>query len=450
MSTSRRHPANRRLAWERLERGWSHEELCQQLTRSMRETDEPDTGLTANTVRRWEIGDRWPEPRFRKHLVLVFGMTASQLGLLTADEMAARPSVSPSLDLVERLLAMVNDESFEAGVGRQVLLRGVLAAGMLPALSLLAASTSLVEPVAWSVRRGGQADVRAVDSYATITARHRELYWTAPALALLRASLGHTQLGIELLGHGAGQHATLLAGSVAESALLGARLAFFDLQQVPLALGCFETASTAVTEANDHALAAAILAHRSFVPGFAGDRAAATPLLDAARAHARYAGGPVLRSWLHCVHAEVSARTGEVERSVHHARQAEDALSTSGEDPEWLDFFDPARLASFLGYSQLIAGRTADAQASLQQALEQLDERAGKQRTVVLLDLATTHAAADPAHAMTLAGQALDLLEHEPYGAAYGRIPEVRQALDGTPQAQILDERVRALPTAMS
>jgi len=58
MSTSRRHPANRRLAWERLERGWSHEELCQQLTRSMRETDEPDTGLTANTVRRWEIGDR--------------------------------------------------------------------------------------------------------------------------------------------------------------------------------------------------------------------------------------------------------------------------------------------------------------------------------------------------------------------------------------------------------
>ena len=45
-------------------------------------------------------------------------------------------------------------------------------------------------------------------------------------------------------------------------------------------------------EANDHGLAAAVLAHRSFVPGFAGDRAAATPLLDAAHTHARYAGGP--------------------------------------------------------------------------------------------------------------------------------------------------------------
>jgi len=84
----------------------------------------------------------------------------------------------------------------------------------------------------------------------------------------------------------------------------------------------------------------------------------------------------------------------------------------------------------------------ADAQASLQQALEQLDERAGRQRTVVLFDLAAAHAAADPAHGMTLAGQALDLLEHEPYGAAYGRIPEVRQALDWTPQAQMLDERL--------
>jgi len=99
-----------------------------------------------------------------------------------------------------------------------------------------------------------------------------------------------------------------------------------------------------------------------------------------------------------------------------------------------------------LGYSQLVAGRTADAQGSLQQAL---DERAGKQRTVVLLDLATAHTAADPAYAMTLAGQALDLLEHEPYGSAYGRIPEVRQALDGTPQAQMLDERVRALPAVI-
>ncbi|MGH4013824.1 MAG: hypothetical protein ACRDSL_07800 [Pseudonocardiaceae bacterium] len=48
-------------------------------------------------------------------------------------------------------------------------------------------------------------------------------------------------------------------------------------------------------------------------------------------------------------------------QSVRHARQAEDSLSTRGEDPEWLDFFDPARLAGFLGNSRLVAGRTDEA-----------------------------------------------------------------------------------------
>jgi hypothetical protein len=64
---------------------------------------------------------------------------------------------------------------------------------------------------------------------------------------------------------------------------------------------------------------------------------------------------PLLRSWLHRVHSGVSARTDKPAQSAQHARQAEDSLSTRSDDPEWLDFFDPARLARFLGYSQLIA-----------------------------------------------------------------------------------------------
>ncbi len=79
----------------------------------------------------------------------------------------------------------------------------------------------------------------------------------------------------------------------------------------------------------------------------AGNGRAARTLLDAAMGHSRYAPGPLLRSWLHCVHSEVSARTGAPAQSVRHARHAEDSLSTRGEDPEWLDFFDSARLASF-------------------------------------------------------------------------------------------------------
>jgi hypothetical protein len=86
-----------------------------------------------------------------------------------------------------------------------------------------------------------------------------------------------------------------LAAAVAESALLTARLAFFDLAEVPLAEEAFDLAQDAVEVANDHALSAVVLAHRAFVPGFAGHQGPAHEYLRAAQAHARYDAGPLLR-----------------------------------------------------------------------------------------------------------------------------------------------------------
>ncbi len=344
---------------------------------------------------------------------------------------------------------MLGDQTHDGWVSRQRFLAALIAAGVLPSLAPPEVAADVVEPLTLAASRKIRVDVQVVESYATITARQRELYWTAPADTLLPSALGHTRLGMHLLRDTAADDLRLsLAGALAHSALLGARLAFFDMRQLALAERCFEIATTAMREAGDHALAAVVYVHRSFVPGFAGDGAAALSLLDAATGHARYAEGPLLRSWLHCVHSEVSARTGAPVQSVQHARQAEDSLSARGQDPDWLDFFDQARLAGFLGYSQLVAGRTDEAAASLHRALDQLDDRAGKQQSVVLLDLAATHAATDTEYGMDLATQAFDQLEREPYGTAYGRIPALRRALDGTPQSAVLDERVRALPAA--
>ncbi len=80
-------------------------------------------------------------------------------------------------------------------------------------------------------------------------------------------------------------------------------------------------------------------------------------------------------------------------------------------------------------------------------ALAQLDHRAGKQRSVVLLDLAIAQAAVDPEHGMAFAEQAFDHLEREPYVTAHDRIPALRRALDGTAQQRAVDQRTRALPT---
>ncbi len=91
MGEARHRSANRRLTWARLQKGWSYDELAAQLRANMARHRELDTGLTGNTVRRWETGERSPDPRFRKHLVLIFNQTADELGLLTAEELAFRP-----------------------------------------------------------------------------------------------------------------------------------------------------------------------------------------------------------------------------------------------------------------------------------------------------------------------------------------------------------------------
>lgn len=451
---TRRYLPNKRLTWQRLQRGWSREELVKQLAGSMRAHGDGESGLTAHTVRRWESGQRWPEPRFRKHLVLLFGMPASELGLLTTEELENQPgdpSVTDSAVTDTALGAMVSAElrrllmSDGGGIGRQQFLRAALAAGLSP---FLASATVEKADAAW--HSPGQArDPRAVEAYESVTASQRSLYWTAPVDTMWEATLGHLRLGLTLLGRATTHRdgADSLAGAVAETALLAARIAFFDLDNPTIATRCFEQAETAVEHAGDHALAAAIAAHRAFVPGFAGDSLAARRHLDVAQAHARFGGGPNLRAWMHCVTAEIHARTGHGATARDQIRQAEHALGTAGSDPDWLDYFSPARLAAFAGNAELLAGRHESATRWLDRSLGELDldPQAGKQRAVVLLDLAAAHAPTDVDHAATLAHQACDMLGDHPYGAAVERIPAVHQALAGTPAGVELVDRTRAL-----
>jgi len=168
MSTdeSRRRQPNQRLTWERLQRGWSREELVRQIALSMRAHGETDTGLTADTARRWECGERWPEPRFRKHLVLLFGLPASDLGLLTTEELALRPGLTPALtaagavpnEFVEGMRRLLLDPGEGTRLGRQGFLRAMLAAGLTP---LVEWSTIDEVDAAWRTP-GASCDPRAV------------------------------------------------------------------------------------------------------------------------------------------------------------------------------------------------------------------------------------------------------------------------------------------------
>jgi transcriptional regulator with XRE-family HTH domain len=436
--TGRRYPPNRRLAWERLQRGWSYEEVAERIRTEMSRAGEADSGLNANTVRRWETGERWPDPRYRKHLVTILGMPAADLGLLTPDEMAMRPQAE-TLHEFRRLWDMLTGDENGTGWDRASVLRALFGASMLP----------LVAPLLSLDPQAAHADGKPIDpnSYSQIVRCQRELYWTSPARPLYEAAYAHTQLGIGLLRAAGGNTRSTLATALAESALLTARLAFFDLSQPAIAERCYDVALAATREAGDHALAAAVLGHMAFIPAFSNDPTAARPLISAALQHTWHGVSPMVRSWLHCVTSEVEARAGAGAASRHHIDLATSAIDTNTTPPEWLDFYNAGRLHSFAGYAALATGDHTEAADQLTQALAGLSGHGTKQRSVVLADLATAHRT-DGDHAADYLNQAIDALHTDWYGTGLDRVRAVRPVLGDSRQGAQLDERIAALTTS--
>src|SRR5262245_37337915 len=70
------------LAYQRLLRGWSQNQLARELYACCVAEGEKSVGICAETISRWERGHRHPSPLYRKHLCQLYHMTTEQLGLL--------------------------------------------------------------------------------------------------------------------------------------------------------------------------------------------------------------------------------------------------------------------------------------------------------------------------------------------------------------------------------
>lgn len=460
---SREKKSNPILQWHRTDKGWSRAELARRVNKSIEaeKNAAKDAGIVqrfpklidAEIVKNWETrhGTR---KDYAKHLCDIFDLSAGELGLLTARELALRspgshqPGTQPKSGMVgNRLLGSEIREASAMTTGEEGSNWG-------PALRAAGVPVDPdQEEVLVGARDRGSApsrtDPKAVESYAAIVAHQRALYWANNPAALLDAASAHLALGAAMLGNDLDENRPL-ASSVAECALLVARLAFFDLDGLDsVAHAAFEAAETSVVRAQDHSLTVAVAAHQAFVPGFNRNLVDARPFLVAAERHWRRSErNPLVRSWLHCVSAEIFARSGEIKDSRYHLRQAQEYLTKSdGASPLWLDFFDSSRFAGFAGNTALLAGKHAEAVTWLQQALDALGPDT-KQRSVVLLDLAAAHAADEPEQALTLAIEACDHLERDYYQTAVNRIPNVRAALSGSRSAARLTERAQRLLNA--
>ncbi|WP_437051322.1 helix-turn-helix transcriptional regulator [Streptomyces sp. enrichment culture] len=296
------------------------------------------------------------------------------------------------------------------------------------------------------------------DDFAAVTRSHRRLYWSVAPTTLHPAVLSHAALGCALLPETAGQTRERAAAALAETWLLAARIEFFDLRDADRAQQTLVRALQAAGEACASLLGAAILAHSAFIPAWRGERDAALERMTAARTYARRGPACVtLLAWLDAVEAECETRCGSTRRALGLIQHAEDTFAAAAgatTNPEWLDWFNPVRLAAFKGNTQLKAGHLPQARETLQQALQSLNPSEDKQRTVVLGDLAAVEAAAGrPDEACRYAVQALDALERTWYAMGMDRIHEVRRALvahQEEPSVRDLDDRLYGWSTAIS
>jgi hypothetical protein len=281
-------------------------------------------------------------------------------------------------------------------------------------------------------------------AYGDIAERLWRLYWTAPAGELFGTAYAHVRLGGELVhtASGSGERDRLWTG-LALSALLAARLAFFDLDRRDAAARCHGIALAAADESRDDVAAAVVLGHMAFAPAFAGDVAAATELVRAALRRAEQAGS-VACSWLQCVASEAHARAGDGAAALRRV-EAADAAFVAGEPvPGWFDFYDEGRLHCFAGYAAMAAGDPAMAVDRLSRAVDALGDDGAKQRSVVYADLAAA-SAGDGDQAAAYLHQAVDALEASWYGTGWQRVRQTRSLLGDSGLARDLDQRLALL-----
>ncbi|MFJ1707272.1 transcriptional regulator [Kitasatospora sp. NPDC088346] len=294
-------------------------------------------------------------------------------------------------------------------------------------------------------------------TYATVTAAHRRLYWSVAPATLHQAVAEHANLGTVLLGETTGVVRRVLAAALAESLLLAGRIQFFDLRQPDQADGTYVRALQAAGEADDSLLGAAILAHTAFLPGWTDRREEAVERMQAARTYARR--GPAsaeLLAWLDAVEAECLTRCGDQRGALALLNRAEATLAAgSGHtSPDWLDWFSPVRLAAFKGNTELRAGHLPQARDTLRHVLDRLPGTDGKQRVVVLGDLAAVEAASrHPQEACELLDQALDQLAVTWYATGMERVREARRALvpwQDSPAVRRVDDRLYSWSATLS
>jgi len=449
-----------RLRALREERGWTQQDVADQVSRMAWLRRHERVGVNADMVSKWERDKKRPTPLYREMLGLVFETDAHGLGFggPAAADSDGRGEVDGN-SLIEMLggAASLLDQLGAAGsilqprmfdvwkdevMQRRALLKLMglaTTAGVVPALDRELTRSAKVTP----------DDVQDLDHLAD---RYQALYHSTAPAVLMTPVVAHLETLRDFLRQGA--PATLrrrLFANRARVATLAGRLAFFDLKDSLAARGYYNLALESAREAGDHLQAAAALGHVAFIP--AGDccySAALDYLRAASHQTGKHPDGRVA-SWLSAVESEIRANAGTHAEALGAIDRAREKLANPGliADLPWFDYYDSTRLSGFAGYALLRDGQFEASKASLTDAAGHLPRTAVKQKAVFLADIATVELAdGDLDQACASAGEAADSLRRAGYAVGLDRLREFRRSVerwaDSTP-VRALDEQLAVL-----
>ena len=449
-----------RLKELREERGWTQQDVADQVARLAWLRRHERAGVNADMVAKWERGEKRPSPRYRELLCLLFGVDAQTLGIgVAAQPLAGVRSQAEESTLIATLggAASLLDQLGAAGAILQPRMFGVWKDELMHRRAMLkliglATTTGFASLADADSSPSGKPTPDTVQDLDHLADRYQAMYHSTAPTVLMTPVLAHLETLRDLLRQGGDVHLRRkLFANRARVATLAGRLAFFDLRDPLTARGYYNLALESARESGEHLQAAAALAHMAFIPAADFSFTAALDYLRAAAQHVAKRPDSRVASWLYAVESEIQTNAGAHAAALAAIERALATLDKPGlpADLPWFDYYDTTRLSGFAGYATLRAGRFEESRTALTGALERMPRTAVKQRAVFLTDIASVDlACGDLDQACAMAGDAAEQLHHAGYAMGFGRLKDFRDSVsrwsDSTP-VRALDEQLAAL-----
>jgi len=443
-------PERLRLREYRLHLGWTQQDMADRIAQLAWMQRREHAGVNADMVAKWERGAKGVSPRYRELLCHLFGVTPSQLGLKDVTTSADSPRLSPADD--ESLVCMLDNAAHlldQLGAAGTALAPHLLHAWK-DTVTTRRAMLGLLDPAATDPIGHARAATASLADLEKLADRYQALYPTADPKALLTSVAAHVQMATDALRQDpTPDERHRLLRNLAQVAILAGRLASEDLGNAMSGRTYYSLALDTAREAGDRQFTA--IAH-----GFAAQVAAAEGLTTAALDHltaaAEHAGcTPVILAWLAATEATIHADRGDHQLARDALDRARTELDkpTQHPAPAWLDEHPAYYLAAATGHTLLRGGDHHGARDILATALDMLHATARRQRTLLLIDLATTelHTGNLP-DACACATQAAGLLHQTPHATGTARLRAFRAAATqpmSSRALRVLDEQLRQL-----